>query len=89
MQADSNGFLPNAICFYPSSYRYSSTIVFASNFSHMALTCGISFHLILSSTSTSMYFPTRTLPAFLNPSESSACSIAFPCGSRIPCFNVT
>ena len=29
-----------------NSYRYSSTIVFANNFSHMAFTCGIGFRLI-------------------------------------------
>ena len=40
-------------------------------------------------TSNSIYLPTRTFAAFLKPRESSACSIALPCGSRMPCFNVT
>src|SRR6185436_9553099 len=71
---------PSCLTFYAvSSYRYSSMMVFANNFSHMAFTAASAFALSVSFTSTSIYFPTRTLPAFLNPSESSACSIAFPC----------
>ena len=58
--------------------RYSSTMVLANSFSHICFTWASAFALSVSFTSTSIYFPTRTLPAFLNPSESSACSIAFP-----------
>src|SRR3990172_8490626 len=63
-------------------------MVLARSCSHMRSTSARARAGSLSATSTSIYFPWRTLPTAPKPSAWSAPAIALPCGSSTPGFSV-